>query len=50
MSNGALALSTVFDISKADGVAKTVQRVRQPLMEYCRWLDDLYVEKWRLGQ
>ncbi len=50
MSNGALALSTVFDISKADGVAKTVQRVRQPLMEYCRWLDDLYVEKWRLAQ
>ncbi|VVE58949.1 ParA family protein [Pandoraea sputorum] len=50
MSNGALALSTVFDISKSDGVAKTVQRVRQPLMEYCRWLDDMYVEKWRTGQ
>lgn len=50
MSNGALALSTVFDISKSDGVAKTLQRVRQPLMDYCRWLDELYVEKWRLGQ
>lgn len=50
MSNGALALSTVFDISKSDGVAKTLQRVRQPLMDYCRWVDDMYVEHWRLGK
>ncbi|HEX7907765.1 MAG TPA: ParA family protein, partial [Paraburkholderia sp.] len=46
MSNGALALSTVFDLSKSDSVAKTVQRVRQPLMDYCRWIDDMYVDQW----
>jgi len=50
MSNGALALSTVFDLSKSDGVTKTVQRVRQPMMDYCGWLDEMYVEQWRLAQ
>lgn len=47
MSNGALALSTVFDLSRSDSVAKTLARVRQPLMEYCKWIDDLYVNEWR---
>ncbi|WP_429500557.1 AAA family ATPase (plasmid) [Robbsia andropogonis] len=50
MSGGALALSTVFDMSKADGSAKTIGRVKQPLMDYVRWIDDMYVEKWRHGQ
>jgi chromosome partitioning protein len=50
MSSGALALSTVFDLSKSDGVTKTVQRVRQPLTEYCQWIDDTYVEQWRHGK
>jgi chromosome partitioning protein len=50
MSNGALALSTVFDLSKSDGVSKTVQRVRQPLVEYCRWIDNMYVDEWSLAQ
>ena len=40
MSNGATALSTVFDLSKSDSAAKSLARVRQPLMEYCRWLDE----------
>jgi len=47
MSNGALAFSTVFDLSRSDSVAKTVARVRQPLTDYCRWIDDSYVEEWR---
>jgi chromosome partitioning protein len=50
MSNGALALSTVFDLSKSDGVSKTVQRVRQPLTDYCRWIDGMYVDEWSLAQ
>ncbi|KVD60244.1 ParA family protein [Burkholderia ubonensis] len=47
MSNGALAFSTVFDLSRADGVAKTLARVKQPLMDYCKWIDDQYVAQWR---
>lgn len=47
MSNGALAMATVFDISKGDLADKTVSRVRQPLMDYVRWIDELYVEQWR---
>ena len=50
MSNGALAMATVFDISKGDLADKTVARVRQPLSDYVRWIDDLYVEQWRAGK
>jgi chromosome partitioning protein len=47
MSNGALAFSTVFDLSRSDGVAKTLARVKQPLMDYCKWIDDQFVAQWR---
>ncbi|MDN7893324.1 AAA family ATPase [Burkholderia cepacia] len=47
MSNGALAFSTVFDLSRSDGVTKTLARVKQPLMDYCKWIDDQYVTQWR---
>lgn len=47
MSNGALAFSTVFDLSRSDGVMKTLARVKQPLMDYCKWIDDQYVAQWR---
>jgi chromosome partitioning protein len=47
MSNGALAFSTVFDLSRADGVAKTLARVKQPLIDYCKWIDDQFVGQWR---
>ncbi|WP_423383724.1 ParA family protein [Burkholderia sp. LMG 32019] len=47
MSNGALAFSTVFDLSRSDGVTKTLARVKQPLMDYCKWIDDQYVAQWR---
>jgi chromosome partitioning protein len=50
MSNGALAMATVFDISKGDLADKTVARVRQPLTDYVQWIDDLYVEQWRAGK
>lgn len=50
MSNGALAMATVFDISKGDLAEKTVSRVRQPLMDYVRWLDEMYIEHWRTGK
>ncbi|MBB5428828.1 chromosome partitioning protein [Paraburkholderia atlantica] len=50
MSNGALAFSTVFDLSRSDAVAKTLARVKQPLLDYCKWIDDQYVAQWRAGQ
>jgi chromosome partitioning protein len=50
MSTGALAFSTVFDISSTHSAAKSLQRVRQPLVDYCRWMDEIYAEKWRNAQ
>ncbi|MCO5396655.1 ParA family protein [Ralstonia soli] len=50
LSNGALAFSTVFDISKSSVSAKAFQRVREPLADFCRWIDDQYVEQWRTAQ
>jgi chromosome partitioning protein len=50
MSTGALAFSTVFDVSSTHSAAKSLQRVRQPIVEYCRWLDEIYAEKWRNAQ
>jgi chromosome partitioning protein len=50
MSTGALAFSTVFDISSTHSAAKSLQRVRQPLIDYCRWIDEIYSEKWRNAQ
>ncbi|MEX4004158.1 ParA family protein [Paraburkholderia sp. EG285A] len=47
MSNGALAFSTVFDLSRSDTVTKTLARVKQPLVDYCKWIDDQYVAEWR---
>ncbi len=50
MSTGALAFSTVFDVSSTHSAAKSLQRVRQPLVDYCRWVDEIYAEKWRNAQ
>jgi len=30
--------------------SKSLQRVRQPLVEYCRWIDDQFVQQWRTAQ
>ncbi|MCC8397475.1 AAA family ATPase [Paraburkholderia sp. MMS20-SJTR3] len=46
MSTGAVGLSTVFDVSKWEGGNKTLARIREPLEEYCRWMDDFYANKW----
>jgi chromosome partitioning protein len=45
MSTGAVGLSTVFDVSKWEGGNKTLARVKDPLEEYCRWLDEFYIAK-----
>ncbi|AQV99499.1 plasmid partition protein A (plasmid) [Cupriavidus necator] len=50
MSSGALAFTTVFDISSSHSQSKSLQRVRQPLVEYCRWIDDMFVKQWRPAQ
>jgi chromosome partitioning protein len=50
MSSGALKISTVYDINKWAGGAKTLERVREPLDEYCRWLDTFYSEKWEMAR
>jgi len=50
MSTGALAFSTVFDVSSTHSASKSLQRVRQPLVDYCRWIDEIYAEKWRNAQ
>lgn len=50
MSNGALAVSTVFDIGKWDGDRRTLGRIREPLEAYCKWIDDHYVGVWQKEQ
>lgn len=47
MSSGALSFSTVFDLSSGDANRKTLQRVRDPLEAYCRWIDEHYSQNWR---
>jgi chromosome partitioning protein len=46
MSTGALAFSTVFDVSSTHSASKALQRVKEPLVNYCRWIDEIYAEKW----
>ncbi|MCY0852640.1 ParA family protein [Cupriavidus sp. D39] len=50
MSTGALAFSTVFDVSGTHSAAKSLQRIRKPLIDYCRWVDEIFEEKWRNAQ
>jgi chromosome partitioning protein len=47
MSSGALAFTTVFDVSSTHSQAKSLARVRQPLADYCAWVDDQFVKQWR---
>lgn len=44
MSSGALALSTVFDLTKWEGNQKTLYRVKQPLEAYCKWVDEQFIK------
>jgi len=50
MSNSSVVISTVFDLNKSDMNAKTLNRVRDPLFQYCKWLDQVCAEKWARNQ
>lgn len=47
---GALAYATVFDEVAKMSSPKSVQRVRQPIMDFCDWMDEKYVKMWRAGE
>lgn len=46
MSNGALEISTVFDIGRWEGDRRTLLRIREPLEAYCKWIDEHYMARW----
>ena len=47
-SNSGLGLSTAFDMSKGDAHERTLARLRDPMMEFCRWVDEQNYEHWRI--
>src|SRR6201996_9579749 len=47
MSGGALSFSTALDVVSTHSTAKSLQRVRQPMMQYAKWLDDMFVKSWK---
>lgn len=47
MSGGALSFSTALDVVSTHSIAKSLQRVRQPMMQYAKWLDDMFVKSWK---
>lgn len=47
MSQGALGLATAFDFSTTDARKSSTTRVRDPLQEYCGWIDSQYSANWR---
>jgi chromosome partitioning protein len=47
MSSGALSFSTALDIVSNHSSAKSLQRVKQPMMQYAKWLDDMFVKNWK---
>lgn len=49
-SSSGLALATVFDMSKGDVPEKSLSRARDPMADYCRWLDEQYADHWRNTQ
>ncbi|QMI49690.1 AAA family ATPase [Burkholderia sp. MBR-1] len=50
MSSGALAFTTVFDINSTHAQSKSLQRVKQPLMDYCKWVDEMFINQWKAAQ
>lgn len=46
MSSGGLAISTVFDLASGEGDSRTLARVRDPLSNYARLVDDYYAGRW----
>lgn len=49
-SGSGLALATVFDMSKGDVPERSLARVRDPMVDYCRWVDEQYADHWRNAQ
>lgn len=49
-SSSGLALATVFDMSKGDVAERSLARVRDPMTEFCRWVDEQFDEHWRTHQ
>lgn len=45
-SSEALEASTVYDIDTWEGSNKTLQRIRDPLDQLCKLVDDRFVAKW----
>ncbi|MDR4127243.1 AAA family ATPase [Yanghanlia caeni] len=46
MSNSSVVISTVFDMNKNEIATKTLNRVREPLFNYVKWIDSVYLSKW----
>lgn len=46
-SSEALEASTVYDIDTWEGGHKTLQRIREPLDQLCKMIDDRFVAKWK---
>ncbi len=46
MSASGLGLSTVFDFSSDDARRASTTRIREPLANYCQWIDDKYKKEW----
>ncbi|SEI14636.1 ParA family protein [Paraburkholderia hospita] len=47
MSGGALSFSTALDVISTHSTAKSLQRVKQPMMRYANWLDDMFIKSWK---
>ncbi|MFM0082809.1 ParA family protein [Paraburkholderia sediminicola] len=47
MSGGALSFSTALDVVSTHSTAKSLQRVKQPMVQYAKWLDDMFVKTWK---
>lgn len=45
-SSEALEASTVYDVDTWEGSHKTLQRIREPLDQLCKLIDDRFVAKW----
>ena len=47
MSGGALSFATALDVVSTRSIAKSLNRVKEPMMQYAKWLDDMFVKSWK---
>lgn len=45
-----LQLGTVHDLSRGQADDRSLQRVKEPISEYCRWIDEQYSSHWEARQ